>query len=181
LIGRSGKTSRHTPTPRPTRITLGQEACVPKVARVLLGAAVIAASACGGGSGNREGTEAAAADSAAGPAPVSKELDIASVMIGRRIGENNLVIEPTFQFAPSDTVYVSVGTTGVPDSAVLTAHWQFQTGKTVDSTSRTIQPKGAENTEFHVVNPKGWPVGTYKVTIYADGDSVDARTFAVKK
>ena len=154
---------------------------MPKVARVLLGAAVVAASACGGG-GNRAGTETGAADSAAaGPAPVSKELDIASVMIGKRIGENNLVIEPTFQFAPTDTVYVSVSTTGVPDSAVLTALWQFQTGKTVDSAARTIQPKGAENTEFHVANPKGWPVGTYKVTIYADGDSVDARTFAVKK
>jgi hypothetical protein len=156
---------------------------MPKVARVLLGAAVVAASACGGGSTDRAGTETAAADSAAaaGPAPVSNELEIASVMIGKRIGENNLITEPTFQFAPADTVYVSVGTTGAPESATLTAVWHFQTGKTVDSTARTIQPEGLENTEFHVANPKGWPVGTYKVTIYADGDSVDARTFAVKK
>jgi hypothetical protein len=156
---------------------------MPKVARVLLGAAVVAASACGGGTADRAGTETAAADSAAaaGPAPVSNELEIASVMIGKRIGENNLITEPTFQFAPADTVYVSVGTTGAPESATLTAVWHFQTGKTVDSTARTIQPEGPENTEFHVANPKGWPVGTYKVTIYADGDSVDARTFAVKK
>jgi hypothetical protein len=156
---------------------------MPKVARVLLGAAVVAASACGGGSTDRAGTETAAADSAAaaGPAPVPNELEIASVMIGKRIGENNLITEPTFQFAPADTVYVSVGTTGAPESATLTAVWHFQTGKTVDSTARTIQPEGLENTEFHVANPKGWPVGTYKVTIYADGDSVDARTFAVKK
>ena len=154
---------------------------MPKVARVLVGASVIAALACGGGESNRAVSDSAAADSTAGPAPVSNELAIASVMIGRRIGANNLVTEPTFQFAPADTVYVSVGTTGSPGSATLTALWQFQTGKTIDSTTRTIQPKGAENTEFHVANPKGWPVGTYKVTIYADGDSVDARTFAVKK
>jgi hypothetical protein len=155
---------------------------MPKVARVLLGAAVLAASACGGGDADRSGTETAAADSAAAaPAPVSNELDVASVMIGKRIGENNLITEPTFQFAPADTVYVSVGTTGAPDSATLTAVWHFQTGKMVDSTSRTINPEGPSNTEFHVANPKGWPVGTYKVTIYADGDSVEARTFAVKK
>jgi hypothetical protein len=156
---------------------------MPKAARVLVGTAVVAASACGGGGADRSGTETGAADSAAAaaPAPVSNELDIASVMIGKRIGENNLIIEPTFQFAPGDTVYVSVGTTGAPDSATLAAVWHFQSGKVVDSTSRTIQPDGPENTEFHIANPTGWPVGTYKVTIYADGDSVDARTFAVKQ
>jgi hypothetical protein len=153
-----------------------------KLTRVLAGAAVLAGSACGGAASDR-GTESASVDTtaAAAPAPPSKELAISGVMIGKRIGQNNLITEPTFQFAPQDTVYVSVGTTGVPDSAVLTALWQFQTGKTVDSTSRTIQPEGPENTEFHVANPKGWPVGTYKVTIFADGDSVEARTFAVRK
>lgn len=153
-----------------------------RVARVLVGAAVFAAG-CGGQSDRSAGTESAAADSVAAPAPAppADELQVAGVMIGKRIGENNLITEPTFQFAPQDTVYVSVGTTGKPDSAVLTAVWQFQTGSTVDSTSRTITPQGPENTEFHVARPKGWPVGTYKVTIYADGDSVDARTFAVRK
>jgi hypothetical protein len=151
--------------------------------RVLLGTALVSTAACGGGA-DRAATETAAADSAAraaAPAPPSNELQIAAVMIGKRIGQNNLITEPTFQFAPQDTVYVSVGTTGAPDSANLTAVWHFQSGKLVDSASRTIQPEGPTNTEFHVSNPKGWPVGTYKVTIYADGDSVDARTFAVRK
>lgn len=151
-----------------------------RTTRILWGTALVAAAACGGGN-RSEGIETATADTAAAPAPPSKDLEIAAVMIGKRIGQNNLITEPTFQFAPQDTVYVSVGTTGAPDSAALAAVWHFQTGKMVDSTARTIQPKGPENTEFHVANPKGWPVGTYKVTIYADGDSVDARTFAVRK
>jgi hypothetical protein len=151
-----------------------------RTTRILWGTALVAAAACGGGN-RSEGIETATADTAAAPAPPSKDLEIAAVMIGKRIGQNNLITEPTFQFAPQDTVYVSVGTTGVPDSATLAAVWHFQSGKMVDSTARTIQPKGPENTEFHVANPKGWPVGTYKVTIYADGDSVDARTFAVRK
>ena len=153
------------------------------VARALTAVALLAAVACKGrdaapGAGTETGTTAAApsADTA-----VSKELKVAGVMIGKRIGENKLITEPTFQFAPADTVYVSVSTEGAPPSAELLAVWRFQTGQTVDSSSQTISPQGNENTEFHITNPKGWPVGTYNVTIYADGDSVDSKNFAVKK
>ena len=97
-------------------------------------------------------------------------------------------VEPvsTQPSARSDTACVgrgviSVRTTGAPESAELTAVWRFQTGQTVDSSSQTIAPQGEENTEFHVSNPKGWPQGTYSVTVYANGDSVDAKNFAVKK
>ena len=150
-----------------------------EVARFVLVALVAAVAGCGGESGRSAGTETGAADTAA-PAPVSTEFEVASVMIGRRIGDNNLITEPTFQFAPQDTVYISVGTTGISDSTTLTAIWHFQTGKTIDSTSQTIRTEGPQNTEFHVSQPKGWQAGTYKVTVYADGDSVDARTFAVR-
>jgi hypothetical protein len=151
------------------------------VARAMVAAALVAAVACKGRdaappeSGTETGTAAAPA------APVSNELKVAGVMIGKRLGENKLIAEPTFQFAPSDTIYVSVSTEGKPASAELTALWRYQGGKVVDSSSQTIQPTGPENTEFHVVNPKGWPVGTYNVTIFADGDSVESKNFAVKK
>jgi hypothetical protein len=102
-------------------------------------------------------------------------------MIGKRISDAKLITEPTFQFAPTDTVYVSISTTGKADSAALRAVWRFQTGQTVDSSTQVIRPSGPENTEFHISRPKGWPVGTYNVTVYADGDSVDSKNFAVKK
>jgi hypothetical protein len=153
------------------------------VARALTAVVLVAAVACKGrdtatpGTTNETGTTGAvAADTA-----VSKELTVAGVMIGKRLGENKLITEPTFQFAPADTIYVSVSTEGVPESAELSAIWRFQTGQTVDSSTQTIQPQGEENTEFHISNPKGWPVGTYNVTIYANGDSVDSKNFAVKK
>lgn len=155
------------------------------VARALTALALLAAVACKGrdtatpGTGTETGTTGGTA--AAPDTAVSKELRVAGVMIGKRIGENKLVTEPTFQFAPTDTVYASVSTEGTSGSTELTAVWRFQTGQTVDSSSQTIQPQGDENTEFHVSNPKGWPVGTYNVTIYADGDSVDSKNFAVKK
>ena len=154
------------------------------VARALTAVALLAAVACKGRDAARPdpGTETGATGTApAADTAVSKELKVAGVMIGKRIGENKLIIEPTFQFAPADTVYVSVSTEGMPESAELKARWMFQTGQVVDSSTQSIKPEGKDNTEFHVSNPKGWPVGTYNVTIYADGDSVDSKNFAMKK
>ncbi len=152
------------------------------VARIMLAAAVVVAAGCGGRDDAESG--AAGAGSAGGTATTAaapEEFKVANVMIGKRIGANNLITEPTFQFVPTDTIYVSIGTTGKSDSATISAVWHFQTGQTVDSSMQAISPDGPENTEFHVSRPKGWPMGTYNVIIYADGDSVDGKTFAVKK
>jgi hypothetical protein len=155
------------------------------VARLLQAATVVAAVACGGRENARPGSESGAAGGAPGgtaAAPAApEEFKVGTVMIGKRISDAKLITEPTFQFAPADTVYVSIGTTGKTDSAALTAVWRFQTGKTVDSSTQVIRPGGRENTEFHISRPKGWPVGTYNVTIFADGDSVDSKNFVVKK
>jgi hypothetical protein len=152
------------------------------VARTLAAAALLALAGCGGGNdrGQAEGTETGTAAAPADTA-VSRELDVAAVMIGKRIGENNLITEPTFQFAPKDTVFLSVSTTGAPDSATLSTKWRFQTGEVLDSSSKMIQPEGEDATEFHLTSAKPWRVGTYSVTLYADGDSVDSKAFVVKK
>ncbi|HEY7614004.1 MAG TPA: hypothetical protein VH764_13465 [Gemmatimonadales bacterium] len=153
------------------------------VARAFTAMALLAVVACKGRDAAPAGggTESGATTPAATDTAASKEFKVASVMIGKRIGENKLITEPTFQFTPKDTVYTTVSTQGIADHADLTAIWRFQTGQRVDSSSQSIAPKGDENTEFHVSNPKGWPVGTYSVTIYANGDSVDSKAFVVKK
>ena len=75
--------------------------------------ATVALAACGGG--NREGTETASVDTAAraadsaARAATTGPLRLANVMIGKRLGSENRIAEPTFQFTPTDTVYVSVG------------------------------------------------------------------------
>ncbi len=150
--------------------------------RLLLPLAMVAA-ACSGGDGSRR-AETGAADTAApdtAPAVNPAELRIVTVMIGRQIGAEKRITEPTFQFAPKDTVYLSVATAGAPASATLSTQWVSAKGEIMDSSSQTIQPKGEEITEFHFSPARGWAVGIYKVTLYADGDSVDAKTFAVKK
>jgi hypothetical protein len=116
------------------------------------------------------------------PPPEPGKLRVANIMIGRRLGAQNRISEPTLRFAPTDTVFISIATEGKPDSATLAAKWTFPTGKVQDSASTTIQPKGNELTELHAAPPNGsWPVGSYLVTVYAGGDSVDAKTIAVQK
>jgi hypothetical protein len=158
------------------------------LARMLLPVtmATVALAACGGG--NRDhGTETAsidpaarAADSAA-RAATTGSLRVANVMIGKRLGSENRIAEPTFQFAPGDTVYVSVGVQGAPADGQLSARWLAQTGKTLDSTTQPISANDHGIKEFHLAQEKGWVPGTYLVTLYLNGDSVEAKAFAVKK
>jgi hypothetical protein len=123
----------------------------------------------------------AGSDTSQAAQETSKTLNVTNVMIGKHIGEGDRVTEPTFQFDPVDTVYVSIGTVGSPDTATFQVRYTNQKGEVVDSSSKTIQPKGRENTELHAAKAKGWAPGAYRITIYANGDSVDSKTFAVRK
>ena len=122
-----------------------------------------------------EGGETGLADSA-----VTGELRVSNVMIGRQIGPGNRITEPTFEFAPQDTVYVSVGTQGTDGAGTLTAAWRSQSGEIVQKSSEPVPPAG-ENTEFRLAQPKGLKPGTYKVILFLGSDSVETRVFAVKK
>jgi hypothetical protein len=157
------------------------------VVRVGLIGLIASLAGCGSGETSTAGKAAAAArDSAAKADSVraietSKTLKVTNVMIGKQIGAGSRVTEPTFQFDPADTVYVSIGTVGSPDTALFQAHWTNQKGEVIDSSTKTIKPKGRENTEIHSSRAKGWAPGAYRITIYANGDSVDSKTFAVRK
>ena len=70
---------------------------------------------------------------------------------------------------------------GSLDSAALAAVVGGQKGKVVDSTTQTIRPKGRTTTVFHAAPAKGWDPGVYRITLYNNGDSLDAKNFAVKK
>jgi hypothetical protein len=158
------------------------------VARMGLGLSVAAVFGCTAQDTSQAGRAAAAAvrDSAARAdsaraAETSKTLKVTNVMIGKHIGEGDRVTEPTFLFDPADTVYVSIGTVGSPDSAKFEARWTNQRGERVDSVVKAIQPKGRENTALATSRAKGWAPGPYRITIYVDGDSADTKTFQVRK
>jgi hypothetical protein len=157
-------------------------------ARILLPVtlATVSLAACTG-AGHDRGTETAvvdtaarAADSAAHAAATGPQR-VANVMIGKRLGPQNRIAEPTFQFQPQDTVYVSMGVQGAPAEGKLGTRWLAQTGKTLDSTSQPIVVGDSANKEFHLAQENGWKPGNYLVTILLNGDSVDSKTFAVRK
>lgn len=103
-------------------------------------------------------------------------LDVTNVALGRSIGADKMVIEEVGDFAPTDTIYASVETSGA-GSGTLAARWTFEDGQVVDEGSQPVS--GAAVTEFHVSNPDGWPAGHYEVVISLDGDEVETSGFDV--
>lgn len=143
----------------------------------------VIAGGCGGSGGARSAEMGSGAtDSAALAATVVAPAGprVSSLMIGRRIGPRNHITDPTFRFAPTDTVYLSVAGAGGSTGGTLTAAWRSQSGEILDQSSQRIMPEGQHN-EFHLSSASGLKPGTYKVVLFLDGDSVDTRVFAVRK
>ena len=146
---------------------------------VVVSAAVAGAWGGPDNSGHPGGGTGAADSAAAAAAAASAERRVSNVMIGKRIGSGNRMAEPTFQFAPQDTVFVSVATEGTAGAGTLTAAWRSQTGEILQQSTDTIRT--GQNTAFQLSRPKGLKPGTYKVVLFLGNDSADTKVFLVKK
>jgi len=110
---------------------------------------------------------------------VSDPLRVVEVDLGRAIGPDNRVIEPTDEFRISDTIYASVVMIGRANGATLKARWSQDSGQLIDETVRTVTPIGETITEFHLVQPAGWEKGKYRVEILLDDATVGREEFEV--
>ena len=138
--------------------------------------------------GCKKKEEAAAMPPAAeapAPAPVDTAPTVApatinAVELGNAIGADNRVTTASAVFGKTDTIYASINTSGAATATnKLNAKWSYQDGQTVHTEDRAMQ--GADTIyEFHINNPKGWPVGKYKVDITVDGGQLQTREFEVK-
>lgn len=142
-----------------------------------LGIAMIGLAVVAGGCKKKEPPPPPVAVEPAPPPPIA----VAGVELGRAIGADKAVVAATTVFGVRDTIYASIGTTGVSQASTLTAKWTFQTGQTVDSSSVSIAPMAPATTEFHITKKTAWPVGKYKVAIMLDGRPAGEREFEVKK
>ena len=138
-------------------------------------AAFVAAGACSKKDNASDSQTAAGAvvDTANRPAAV------ADVALGKHVDAGKRVTDATNDFAPKDTVFASVHTTG-DRTMKLTARWMFQDGQVVDERSETISPRGDAYTEFHIVKPTGWPPGKYTLHVLLDGAESQTKEFTVK-
>lgn len=120
-------------------------------------------------------SEPAPAPEAAPPAPLA----VASVDLGSAITAERRVVEARTTFAPTDTIYASVATTGAATSASLVARWTFEDGQVVNETTQNIMPTGPAVTEFHISRETPWPAGTYRVEILLNGVSAMSKDFTI--
>ena len=116
------------------------------------------------------------------PTPAPAGIAVSSVTAGSAIGADKKVTVATDSFAPSDTMYVSVDTTG-SGTAKLDAKWTYSKGgnvAVVKDDSMTINTTGPATHEFHVSKPDGWPAGNYEVDVLLDGRSAGSKKLTVK-
>lgn len=109
---------------------------------------------------------------------------ISSLTLGRTLDPAALeVVEETGVFAPTDTMYAVVRTSGAERVAV-TATWMYhgragdQTPRLVDRTSETVSLAGAMQSEFHISKRSPWPLGVYSVELRM-GDVVQAQMWYI--
>jgi hypothetical protein len=151
---------------------------IARIAAALIAAPAVVVGCGGSDDSTRVAAEKAAADSAAAAASAPRR--VSNVMIGSRVDSVGRVIEPTFQFSPQETVYVSVGTSGNVGGGNLTAAWRYQTGEILQQSSEPVRPAG-QHTAFQLTRAKGLKPGTYKVVLFLGDDSADTKAFVVKK
>src|SRR4029079_15487154 len=98
------------------------------------------------------------------------------------ISADKKVTVATETFAKTDTMYVSVDTTG-SGTANLRAKWPYHKGDkvaVVKEDTMTVNTTGPETHEFHVSKPDGWPAGDYEVEVTLDGQPAGSRKLTVK-
>ncbi len=102
-----------------------------------------------------------------------------TVELGSTVDASNKIAATGTSFAPKDTIYASVETTG-NGNATLAAKWSYQDGQVVHQDSKTINSTGTETTAFMINKASGLPAGNYKVDISLNGKQVASKDFAVK-
>jgi multidrug efflux pump subunit AcrA (membrane-fusion protein) len=148
--------------------------------------AVLALSACGKqdeSASNAPATPPPAAapapTPATTPAPAPAMVSFTSVELGSTIDASNKIAASGTSFAPKDTIYASVDTSG-SGNATLAAKWSYQDGQVVHEDSKTLNAMGPETTAFMISKPSGFPAGNYKVDISLNGTQVASKDFSVK-
>lgn len=113
------------------------------------------------------------------PAQAPASVSVTDVELGNAVGADQKVSTPSTSFAPTDTIYAAVTTSGA-GTAALAANWTYQDGQTVHQESKSIAPTGPATTAFQISKPGGWPAGSYKVEISVNGQPVSSKDFTVQ-
>jgi hypothetical protein len=122
------------------------------------------------------------ADSAAGAVEsnIRAALSVIDVDLGRHVDSERKVTGKTDDFAPSDTVYASVHTSGTAISTPVVGRWTFQDGTVVDERTDSVTTGGDARTVFYIAKPGGLPRGRYTLHVLIDGKEVRSKDATVE-
>jgi hypothetical protein len=104
-------------------------------------------------------------------------LALANIQTGRSLNPDRSMASITTLFKASETVYVSIQTTGSAPGQIG-VKWMFQ-GRVIDEPVKQVDYDGPASTEFHLQNSGGFPEGDYSVEIFINGQQVGTRAFKV--
>ena len=104
-------------------------------------------------------------------------LQLANIQTGRALNADRSMASITTLFKPSETIYVSVQTTGSAPGTIG-VKWMYQ-GRVIDEPVKQVDYNGPASTEFHMQNSGGFPEGDYSVDILINGEMVGSRSFKV--
>lgn len=122
------------------------------------------------------------ADSAAGAVTqsVGTALSVIDIDMGRHIDVERKISDKTDDFAPTDTIYASVHSSGTANNGVLVGRWTFQDGTLIDTQTDTVATSGDARTAFFIVSPTGFAKGKYTLHVLADGQEVRTKDVDVE-
>lgn len=113
-------------------------------------------------------------------APTATPLRVTDIQLGKGVGSDKRIVEPTTTFGTRDTIYASVTTEGAATDARLTATWMYG-DQGVSEADEIVSPSGGVNvSEFHISKETPWPTGSYKVDVKLDGQVVETREFRIQ-
>jgi hypothetical protein len=106
-------------------------------------------------------------------------LRVTTIQLGRSVNEDHTVASFTTTFAPDETVYLSVLTTGV-GSGTISARWKYGSA-VINEPKRDVNYRIDAVTDFKLQSGGGgFPTGDYSVEVFLNGQSAGTRTFSVQ-
>lgn len=121
-------------------------------------------------------------DSAAGSAldVARTELSVLNVDMGKHIDAEKEVTDGTETFAPTDTIYASVHTSGTAKEGQLSAKWIFPDSSVVDQKADGSIAEGTQRHVFFITKPGGLAKGKYTFRVIVDGREVRDKDVTVQ-
>ena len=104
-------------------------------------------------------------------------LRVTDVQLGRSLNSDNTVGITATIFKPTDTVYVSVLTSGI-GSATIGVRWKFG-DRVLNEPTKQVSYRGRAATDFSLTGAAGFPSGEYSAEVFFNGKSIETKTFRV--